>query len=397
MAVLIHTIHRRIILAVVTVVALAWATVASGAVKNALSFVDLGLSVRWADGNLQTVSSPTDTFMPLGADLCAAWQIPSILQWEELQNECDWMWTTDAEGRTGYLVTGKKAGYTDCHIFLPAEGIRADDTVDRKGVAGRYASSTDVKSFPGLWNIYSIEKEKHLASGAREGAYVSVRTVQALEPSQLTDITMKPAQLDMCVSGKYALKVATGDRGALLPEVMSWNSSDPECAVVSEGGVVTALTPGDVVITASHQGRQVACHLSVHAENVKYVDLGTGILWADRNQGAYSPEQYGGEYHHEITGKMPGKNDWERLMSECIWVPAEENGVTGFRIYGKTESTRQNSIFLPYDDADPGFGYWTKDETVDAVQIVLFRLQQPYFNAWRIDGGYLKHMRYVLR
>ena len=330
-------------------------TVASGAVKNALSFVDLGLSVRWADGNLQTVSSPRDSFMPLDADLCTAWQIPSILQWEELQNECDWQWTTDADGRTGYLVTGKKAGYTDRHIFLPAEGICADGTVDRKGLAGRYASSTDVESFPGLWNIYSVEKEKHLVSGAREGAYVSVRTVQVLEPSQLTDITITPAQLDMCVSGKYALKVATGDRGALLPEVMSWNSSDPECAVVSEGGVVTALIPGDVVITASFQGQQVSCQLSVHEENEKYVDLGVGSLWADRNQGAYSPDQYGGEYKHEITKKMPGKSDWERLINDCTWIPTEENGVTGFRIYGKTESTRRNSIFLPYDDTDPGF------------------------------------------
>lgn len=49
------------------------------------------------------------------------WRMPTIKEFEELVNGCDLEWT-NMNGVNGYKVTGKKTGYTDHSIFLPATG-----------------------------------------------------------------------------------------------------------------------------------------------------------------------------------------------------------------------------------------------------------------------------------
>ena len=44
-------------------------------------------------------------------------KIPSIAQWEELRNNCNWEWT-ELQGTGGYLVRGKNGN----SIFLPFSG-----------------------------------------------------------------------------------------------------------------------------------------------------------------------------------------------------------------------------------------------------------------------------------
>ena len=57
----------------------------------------------------------------------SVWRMPSIYEYNELINNCDWLWTT-LNGVNGYLVTSKKVGYTDRSIFLPAGGFYFDST-----------------------------------------------------------------------------------------------------------------------------------------------------------------------------------------------------------------------------------------------------------------------------
>lgn len=59
-----------------------------------------------------------------------------------------------------------------------------------------------------------------------------------------------------------ALKDAAGnnvpDRGA------SWSSSDPAVAAVSEAGLVTGLAEGEVVVTATSEGKRSAAAITVY-------------------------------------------------------------------------------------------------------------------------------------
>lgn len=96
-------------------------------VIDGIEFVDLGLSVRWANMNIgaktprdigkfidRTLSDETREvyeFNFKGAKL------PTIGQWEELRNNCHWEWT-EYEGTGGYLVSGKNGN----SIFLPFNG-----------------------------------------------------------------------------------------------------------------------------------------------------------------------------------------------------------------------------------------------------------------------------------
>ena len=65
-------------------------------------------------------------------------------------NNCTWTWT-QVNGKNGYLVTGKKAGYTDKSIFLPAAGYMDGVKLLFPNEVGNYWSATltdsEAKSF----------------------------------------------------------------------------------------------------------------------------------------------------------------------------------------------------------------------------------------------------------
>ena len=68
------------------------------------------------------------------------WRMPTIEEWSELKNNCDWKWTNDYNntGMAGDIVTSKTNGNT---IFLPAAGYR-DDELGLAGSGGYYWSSS---------------------------------------------------------------------------------------------------------------------------------------------------------------------------------------------------------------------------------------------------------------
>jgi serine/threonine protein kinase len=98
---------------------------------NGIEFVDLGLSVRWANMNIGA-ESPREvgSFISKKVDndindvyeynLKGA-KVPTIGQWEELKNQCSWEWT-ELSGSGGYMVHGKNGN----SIFLPFSGDSAD-------------------------------------------------------------------------------------------------------------------------------------------------------------------------------------------------------------------------------------------------------------------------------
>lgn len=133
--------------------------------------VDLGLSVKWASCNVGAVSEEDmgryfrwsdaeDAARTQGA----LWRVPTALEWEELNTDCSWEWTTRG-GINGYLVTGSREGYREASIFLPAAGWHADGVPEWVGTRGALWSSTiDAGEVEVAFNEL-IESSRHTASG----------------------------------------------------------------------------------------------------------------------------------------------------------------------------------------------------------------------------------------
>lgn len=69
------------------------------------------------------------------------WRTPTSNEMSELLNFCDWEWIT-YKGKNGYMVSGRKPGYTNTAIFLPANGYKFDRIHDSEGRQGSYWSSS---------------------------------------------------------------------------------------------------------------------------------------------------------------------------------------------------------------------------------------------------------------
>lgn len=71
-----------------------------------------------------------------------SWRLPSKADWEELEQQCTWTWTTIG-GSNGYKVTGPNGN----SIFLPAAGYRDGSLLGHAGSYGFCWSSTPYESF----------------------------------------------------------------------------------------------------------------------------------------------------------------------------------------------------------------------------------------------------------
>lgn len=109
--------------------------------SNSMTKYCLDSSYGQVDGLSLLESQDDAASINLGED----WRMPTKEEWTELMNDCSWVWTT-VNGKEGYLITGKKAGFTENSIFLPAAGIWDGTSFYPKNnspwsVAGSYWSS----------------------------------------------------------------------------------------------------------------------------------------------------------------------------------------------------------------------------------------------------------------
>lgn len=72
------------------------------------------------------------------------WRTPSDAEIAKLRTECKWRWVSTYNGIqvNGYTVTGKKEGYTDKTIFIPAAGYYEGEELKSKATVGVYWSSS---------------------------------------------------------------------------------------------------------------------------------------------------------------------------------------------------------------------------------------------------------------
>lgn len=69
------------------------------------------------------------------------WRMPTEVEFQELIDNCTWTWTT-LNKVNGYMVSGKKSGYTSNSIFLPAAGYRHSGSLYYVGSKAHYWSSS---------------------------------------------------------------------------------------------------------------------------------------------------------------------------------------------------------------------------------------------------------------
>lgn len=67
------------------------------------------------------------------------WRMPTLQEWEDLNNNCDWTWT-ELNGVNGYVVRGKGV-YASNGIFLPVAGVGVGTSLSSVGSLCNYWSS----------------------------------------------------------------------------------------------------------------------------------------------------------------------------------------------------------------------------------------------------------------
>ena len=128
---------------------------------NGHEYVDLGLSVKWADRNYAAKSAEEyGAYMTYEKALSACkywgetWRLPTKDEMIELVDFCSWTWTTQ-NGKNGYQVTGPNGN----SIFIPAAGYRDETGVCDAEETGYYwgatLNETDIEY---AWGIYFISR-----------------------------------------------------------------------------------------------------------------------------------------------------------------------------------------------------------------------------------------------
>lgn len=330
-----------------------------------------------------------------------SWRMPTIEEQCELL-KCTWEWTTQ-EGINGYKVIGSNGNF----IFLPAAGFREGTNLNYVGSHGFYwSSSADVHVSDYVFGLH-IEPTK---PSSFEGTRIPGRTIRPVTDegirNAVTGIEMSRAKASLVLGGNLQLaatiKVQDSGRPATAPAII-WSSNNTDVATVTYTGIVTAVSSGTAIITAtaydtSAGNFSTSCEITITetAAAPEIVDLGLSVNWASFNVGACAPEDYGtyfawGEIAPKSTyywntykwcdgssisltkyctdnsygtvddksvlesvddaatanwgdgWRMPTRGEINELRENCTWEKIIQNGVNGYKVTGPSG----NSIFLP--------------------------------------------------
>lgn len=108
------------------------------------------------------------------------------------------------------------------------------------------------------------------STGGRSGiAQVTVTTIP------VASILVTPGNKSLLVEESFQLNAETRDAGGnvLTGRPITWSSNNEGVATVSASGLVTALSPGGAIITATSEGRSSPASITVTAIPVASIDL----------------------------------------------------------------------------------------------------------------------------
>ena len=272
------------------------------------------------------------------------WRMPTRNEWKELLDNCSWN-MTEQNGVKGMLITGQNGK----SIFLPVAGAWVGKTFDDTDLC--YWSSSLFS------NIYQNEVAVDWAWGLYNNGFrglfrycgIPVRPVYG-DFVPVSSISLDKPSLEMKSGEAYQLTATISPSNASAKDV-HWASSDESVATVDINGLVTAVAPGTVTITAyASSGVSASCIVTVK-EGPKAVDLGlpSGLKWASCNVGATKPEEFGDHFSWGETAPKKaytwstykwGNGDWDASENLSKYNTDYNNGTVD-----------NNIMLLPEDDA----------------------------------------------
>ncbi len=320
------------------------------------------------------------------------WRTPTIEEWKELIDSCTWEWQGKYEGADsafahfeyGYLVTSKTNGK---QIFIPASGYYDGTEYTRPNAYGNYWSASLNESNP------SQAHRPDFANDFVSTGYSSRREGLSVRPVQTAD-----KYTIILTAGEGGTVSGGGDYFAGRTAVLTATANNGYAFVRWSDGVTE--NPRSIRVTADMTLEAEFEATSTEVFTPEYVDLGLSVLWATCNVGATAPEQAGdyfawgetepkenyswsneGDYkwgvynssaspnygmtkYNKTDGKtvldpeddaahvnwggdwrMPTIAEQEELLNECTWTWTTLNGVNGYRVTSKKDTSK--SIFLP--------------------------------------------------
>ena len=296
------------------------------------------------------------------------WRMPTLSEFEELAEECTWVWTT-VDGVNGSKVTGPNGN----SIFLPAAGFCYGKKVHDQGDEGYYwCATSDSEYSPAAYYL-----------GTASAGYVT------FEYFRYNGHSVRPVTNKLPGDGNNE-----GDKEDDKDDDDNDDDNDDEAG--GEGGGQGGGEGGN----GNGGGTSAA---------PEAVDLGLSVKWATFNVGAKVPEEYGGYYAwgeteeksnydwptykwcegndesmtkyctdeefgivdgkttldleddvvHVLWGedwRMPTSDEMEELINECYWEWVTVNDAKGYMVTGPNG----NSIFLPAAGERAGEGVYNK-------------------------------------
>ncbi len=357
---------------------------------------------KWSNGSSSSITRYTyfngGTLLPeddaATASWGESWRMPTRDEAQELKDNCNWVWTTE-NGVKGYRVYGTN-GREQNSIFLPVSGVRIDDEVYYVGEKGVFWTSYyyyETKAYNLSYANNSIKLENDLRYYG-----LPVRPVK-IEP---TSIEISFTNLSMTVGNSQIINYAVMPEDVPDKSVI-WKSSSPGIASVSQEGVVSAVSPGQALITVTtvDGGLENGCIVSVTGPaSPVAVDLGLSVEWASFNLCASTPEDFGGffawgetapKYYFDWSNyslcegtstsltkynsdsryghvdkktkllpeddaaavlwgdgwRMPTCEEWDELANDCSWKWSSRNGVIGVLFTPLKAGYTNKTLFIP--------------------------------------------------
>lgn len=268
------------------------------------------------------------------------WRMATENEWEELEDNCVWTWTTMNEIE-GYKVQSKITGYTDKWLFLPAAGQISSTNPDNIGSLGGYwTSSLDGSGSAAVY--MKLIKAGHIINSYYRNYGRSIRPVYSDTPDPVYDF------VDLGLSVKWA----TFNVGATSPEeygdFFAWGDTEPyyETGYAQENPQAhwkSGKSAGYTWSTYKYCNGS-ASTLTKYCNNSSYGNSG----FTD-SKTVLDPED---DAAHVICGgnwRMPTIAEWEELnnSSNCTWTSTNLNGISGYMIQSNKKGYTNNWIFLP--------------------------------------------------
>lgn len=167
-------------------------------------------------------------------------------------------------------------------------------------------------------SVASVSADGVVTANSTGTTTIRVKTADGGKTATCT-VTVNPVSVESVSLSKSTLSIYEDETATLVATVLpsnasttiSWSSSNPDVATVSNNGVVTAVSEGTTTITArTTNGDKIAtCTVTVPEiviQTYGFVDMGLSVKWAARNVGAYAPEQMGDYYAWGEGEDVPG-------------------------------------------------------------------------------------------